>query len=82
MSTWLHSSSWIIDSCVLSLSMFLFVSGALATDADVFNEGSTIRDVLMSINCTGNESRLLDCKTESFNGVNCPASAVICQGMY
>ena len=48
--------------------------------ADVFDDGSMVRDVFMSVSCAGNESNLLDCRTEPFSGINCPSSGVICQG--
>ncbi len=54
--------------------------GALAVDADVFREGIAPK-ILTSLNCSGNETNLLECDRVLFSGINCPTSGVICQGI-
>ncbi len=53
----------------------------MAIGADVFHEGDGPR-LLTLLNCIGNETNIMDCDSSSFNGVTCPTSGVICQGIY
>lgn len=49
--------------------------------ADLFSEGIASQH-FMGINCSGNETSLLECGSIPFSGINCPTSGVICQGNF
>ena len=47
--------------------------------ADPFSEGEAER-LITNVRCIGNESKLLDCDFDNFEGFICTTSGVICQG--
>ena len=63
----------------MSLLKLYALTGALALDADSFREGSGER-LFTRFECDSEESRLLDCPHNLFEGISCTTSAVICQG--
>ena len=58
---------------------FVASVGAIAVNADFFNEGSG-PVLLNSVTCNGNESSLLDCAHVAGEAFRCPTSGVVCQG--
>ena len=48
--------------------------------ADPFSEGEAER-LITNVHCIGNESKLLDCDFDNFEGFICTTSGVICQGI-
>ena len=63
-------------TCVYIIVIF---PGAIAVEADLFNEG-TLDQFFTGTNCNGTESSLLDCEKSRFDGRYCPTAGVVCQG--
>ena len=61
------------------ISFFVASVGAIAVNADFFNEGNG-PVILNSVTCNGNESSLLDCSHVVGENFRCPTSGVVCQG--
>ena len=50
-------------------------------NADTFREGVAAR-LFTEVQCSGNESSILECGRTEFAGTSCPTSGVVCQGWF
>ena len=64
-----------------TVSLRLYLTGAIGVISDPFGEGDATR-LLTNVECSSNESTLLDCGRTNFVGITCPTAGVVCQGNY